>query len=79
MFIPAASAVAGLSPTALKCSPILVCLKIYDDNKSEGWFVHRDKLEFGGWDWIACDYLPNGYEGYYAFIAGVWREIALMS
>ena len=51
--------------------PTDLCLKIYDDNKSEGWFVHRDKLEFGGWDWIACDYLPNGYEGYY--LKDAWR------
>ena len=48
-----------------------LCLKIYDDNKNEGWFVHRDKLDYGGWDWIACDYLPNGYEGYY--LKDAWR------
>lgn len=48
-----------------------LCLKIYDDNKPEGWFVHRDKLDYGGWDWIACDYLPNGYEGYY--LKDAWR------
>lgn len=42
-----------------------LCLKIYDDDKLEGWFVHRDKLDYGGWNWLACDYLPNGYEGYY--------------
>ena len=48
-----------------------LCLKIYDDDKSEGWFVHRNKLDFGGWDWIGCDYLPNGYEGYY--LQDAWR------
>lgn len=48
-----------------------LCLKIYDDDKSEGWFVHRDKLEYGGWDLLACDYLPNGYEGYY--LKDAWR------
>lgn len=48
-----------------------LCLKIYDDDKSEGWFVHRDKLEYGGWDWLACDFLPNGYEGYY--LKDAWR------
>lgn len=48
-----------------------LCLKIYDDDKTEGWFVHRDKLDYGGWDWIACDYLPNGYEGYY--LKDAWR------
>lgn len=48
-----------------------LCLKIYDDNKSDGWFVHHDKLDYGGWDWIVCDYLPNGYEGY--FLQDAWR------
>lgn len=48
-----------------------LCLQIYDDNKEEGWFVHRDKLDYGGWDWLACDYLPNGYEGYY--LKDAWR------
>lgn len=45
--------------------PSDLCLKIYDDNKPEGWFVHRDKLDYGGWNWIGCEYLANGYEGYY--------------
>ena len=48
-----------------------LCLKIYDDNKAEGWFVHRDKLEYGGWDWLACEYLANGYDGYY--LKDAWR------
>lgn len=48
-----------------------LCLKIYDDNKPEGWFVYRDKLEYGGWDWLACEYLSNGYEGYY--LKDAWR------
>lgn len=48
-----------------------LCLKIYDDDKKEGWFVHRDKLDYGGWDWLACNYLPNGYEEYY--LKDAWR------
>lgn len=48
-----------------------LCLRIYDDDKTEGWFVHRDKLDYGGWDWLACDYLPNGYDGYY--LNSAWR------
>ncbi|MDO4189659.1 MAG: C1 family peptidase [Lachnospiraceae bacterium] len=48
-----------------------LCLKIYDDDKLDGWFVHRDKLDYGGWDWLACDYLPNGYDGYY--LKDAWR------
>lgn len=55
----------------LSFDPTDLCLKIYDDDKTEGWFVHRDKLEYGGWDWLACDYLPNGYEGYY--LKDAWR------
>lgn len=45
--------------------PTDLCLTIYDDNKPEGWFVHRDKTDYGGWDWLGCNFLPNGYEGYY--------------
>lgn len=48
-----------------------LCLNIYDDDKTEGWFCHRDKLEFGGWDWLGANYLPNGYEGYY--LKDAWR------
>lgn len=48
-----------------------LCLEIYADDKPEGWFVHRDKLEYGGWDWLACDFLPNGYDGYY--LKDAWR------
>lgn len=55
----------------ISINPTDLCLKIYNDEKSEGWFVHRDKLDYGGWDWIACDYLPNGYEGYY--LKDAWR------
>ncbi|MCQ2492728.1 MAG: lectin like domain-containing protein [Lachnospiraceae bacterium] len=48
-----------------------LCLQIYDDEKAEGWFCHRDKLDYGGWDWMACDYLPNGYAG--CFLHDAWR------
>lgn len=56
---------------AISFNPTDLCLKIYDDDKTEGWFVHMDKLFYGGWDWIGCDYLPNGYEGYY--LKDAWR------
>ena len=52
-------------------NPSDLCLKIYDDDKSEGWFVHMDKLFYGGWDWMGCEFLPNGYEGYY--LKDAWR------
>ena len=48
-----------------------LCLKIYDDDKPEGWFVHRNMLDYGGWDWLGCEYLANGYEGYY--LKDAWR------
>lgn len=55
----------------ISIDPTDLCLKIYDDDKPEGWFVHRDKLDYGGWDWLACEYLPNGYAGYY--LKDAWR------
>lgn len=51
--------------------PTDLCLTIYDDNKPEGWFVYRDKTDYGGWDWLGCEFLPNGYKGYY--LKDAWR------
>lgn len=42
-----------------------LCLEIFDDEKEEGWFVEKYKLDIGGWDWMVCGKLSNGYDGYY--------------
>lgn len=42
-----------------------LCLSIFDDEKEEGWFVKKYKLDIGGWDWMVCGKLASGYDGYY--------------
>lgn len=50
----------------ISLDPSDLCLKIYDNKKAEGWFVKTgNQLDYGGWNWMACEYLPNGYDGYY--------------
>lgn len=51
-----------------------LCLKIYDDEKDEGWFLNYDKLFYGGYNWLAFEYLPNGYNGYFLKDAWLYDE-----
>lgn len=42
-----------------------MCMKIYDTNREEGWFAPQGNLlNLGGWNWLACEYLTTGYDGY---------------
>lgn len=58
----------------ISVDPSDLCMAIYDDEKEEGWFVDKYKLDIGGWDWMVCEKLANGFDGYYLKHARRYNE-----